>query len=62
MAKGPIREVDGGEIIVVGNRRFIAVGVPGHTRDSTARVHDDISRRAYPTVQPVGYGDDPPAT
>jgi glyoxylase-like metal-dependent hydrolase (beta-lactamase superfamily II) len=132
VAKGTIHEVDGGEVVVFGNRRFTAVAVPGHTRGSTAwlldeilfggdavqapmgdglypapvgftedlvaayasmrrlrdvpfriladahygvlqdahtflrdaveRDHDDAERRAYPTLRPVGCGDDPPGT
>lgn len=56
IAKGPIHEVDGGEVVVFGNRRFTAIAVPGHTRGSTAWLLDDVLFGGDAVQAPMGDG------
>jgi glyoxylase-like metal-dependent hydrolase (beta-lactamase superfamily II) len=56
VAKGPIHEVDGGEVVGFGHRRFTAVAVPGHTRGSIAWLLDDVLFGGDAIQAPMGDG------
>jgi len=54
VAKGAIHEVDDGDVYVVGNRRFTAIAMPGHTHGSIAWWIDDVLFSGDALLAPLG--------
>ena len=54
VAKGVVHEVDDADVFEVGDRRFTAIAMPGHTHGSTAWLLDDVLFGGDALLSPLG--------